>query len=408
MFSRLAAALTLSMLAAGAAAAQPRAGRSASLDQFAAALGVKLGGDDDQAVFDAAEAAMKAAPGGLYVKVPPGRYRLRRIRFGANSGFYAEAPQTVILTEVRDPTSKAEEAFVALDDPHATHWLFWGFILDGGWRYGRAPYQKAPEADPWLDHQHAVVLDNAYNGETDDDYRRRSPIGSQNPRGRLGEITIANFGGDGLRVSGGGGGMFSVLSVFNVGGRGVAFTAYDDGLSLIDIGGTGREGFYCGPACGNNRIEAMKIWFSGIRRLPGAGAGLLLDRADSNRIMALQVQDSAGDGVVLDHAIENTIDGGVQWHGAIPWMDAPVSALRLKSARKNRVTLSTSISPYAVQTYPAIKWQVRREAAKDDAGETNLVDILSAGLPEGPAALSGPLDASDQLTINGRKIGNWP
>jgi hypothetical protein len=89
-------------------------------------------------------------------------------------------------------------------------------------------------------------------------------------------------------------------------------------------------------------------------------------------------------------------------------MDAPVSALRLKSARKNRVTLSTSISPYAVQTYPAIKWQVRREAAKDDAGETNLVDILSAGLPEGPAALSGPLDASDQLTINGRKIGNWP
>jgi hypothetical protein len=408
VLSRLAAALTLSLLAAASAKAQTPAGPSRGLETFAASLGVTLGGGDDQAVFDAAEAAMKAAPGGLYVRVPPGRYRLRRIRFGANSGFYAEAPQTVILRQVRDPGSKTDDAFVALDDPHATHWLFWGFILDGGWRYGRAPYDKAPETDPWLDRQHAVVLDNAYNGETDDDYRRRSPIGAQNPRGRLGEITIANFGGDGLRVSGGGSSLFSALSVFNVGGRGVAFTSYDDGLNLIDIGGTGREGFYCGPACGSNRIEGMKIWFSGVRRLPGAGAGLLLDRADSNRIAALQVQDSAGDGVVLDHALENTIDGGVQWHGAVAWMDAPVSALRLKSARKNRVTLSTSISPYAVQAYPAIKWQVRRDAAKDDAGETNLIDILSAGLPEGPAALSGPLDPSDLLTINGRKIGKWP
>ena len=175
----------------------------------------------------------------------------------------------MVLQQVRDDASAAEEAFVALDDPYATNWLFWGFVVDGGWRYGRGAYAKAPESDPWLDRQHGVAFANAYNGDADARFRANSPLQTQNPRGRFGELTIANFGGDGLRVEGAGDDMVSVVSVDNVGGRGVAWRAYDNTIGLLDVGATGREGVYCGPNCASNRFGQLKIWYSGLRRLPG-------------------------------------------------------------------------------------------------------------------------------------------
>jgi len=393
---------------APAALAGPASGVR-TLESFAAAMGVRLGGANDQAVFDAAEAAMKASPSGLYVKVAPGRYRLNRIRFGSNSGFYAEAPQTVILQQVRPDASAVEEAFVALDDPYATNWLFWGFVLDGGWRYGRGAYGKAPETDPWLDRQHGVEFANAPSGLDDNHYRSNSPLGTQNPRGRYGELTIANFGGDGLRVKGGGDDMVSVVSVNNVGGRGVQWRSYDNDIGLIDIGATGREGFYCGPNCASNRFGQVKIWYSGLRRLAGASAGLVLDEADDNQFLGLEIQDAAGDGVVLDRAALNTIAGTVQWQGRIPWMESSIAVLTLKGASTNRVTLTASRPAYADQAYPAVRMLVR-DLQSPEAGfaRSNIIDILPFGLPAGPKALAGPLDASNVVTISGQARASRP
>jgi hypothetical protein len=401
----LAASPTLARPAASAGGQTPAslaqpAPEGRTLESFAAAMGVRLGGANDQAVFDAAEAAMKASPSGLYVKIAPGRYRLNRIRFGSNSGFYAEAPQTVILQQVRDDASAADEAFVALDDPYATNWLFWGLILDGGWRYGRGAYAKAPETDPWLDHQHGVEFVNAPNGVDDNHYRANSPLGAQNPRGRYGELTIGNFGGDGLRTKGGGDDMVSVVSVNNVGGRGVQWRAYDNEIGLMDVGATGREGFYCGPNCSSNRFGQLKIWYTGLRRLPGASAGLVLDRADDNQFLGLEVQDPAGDAVVLDRAGFNTIIGSVQWQGQIPWMEPKIAVLTLKGAATNRVTLTASRPAYADQAYPAVRMLIQA-LPSPEAGKvkSNIIDILSLGLPK---TLAGPLDSSNTVTIDGR------
>jgi len=386
---------------ASAQTPSPKGPHVRPLQSFADALGVRLGGASDQAVFDAAEAAMKATPGGLYVKVPPGRYRLHRIRFGSNSGYYSEAPQTVVLEQMRSSTSSEDTVFVALNDPYATNWLFWGFTLDGGWQYGRRPYADHPEQDPWLDHQHALSLTNTLSGVNDRKYRENSPIGAQNPRGRYGELLIANFGGDGLRAAGAGAQTVSAIQIFNVGGRGVAWTTYDNNASLIDIGGTGREGFYCGPNCGNNRLDTVKIWYSGIRRIAGASAGLLIDRGASNRLVGLQIQDTAGDGVVLDGGYDNSLDLGVQWQGEIAWMDAPVAALTLKGALFNRVTMNVSIPRYAAQRYPAVTRLLDDQIGPDKtASITNIIDILS-DLPPEVAIVSHPLALSNRLTVNG-------
>jgi hypothetical protein len=414
MLIRLVIAIAAFLVAAAPAEADPPAPPPSAdghgkvqgvrtLDSFAAALGVRLGGDNDQPVFDAAEAAMKASPTGLYVRVSPGRYRLNRIRFGANSGFYAEAPQTVVLQQLRDERSAAEEAFVALEDPFATNWLFWGFTLDGGWNYGRGAYAKAPETDPWLDHQHAIEFLNAPNGAEDDKYRAKSPIGAQNPRARYGELTIANFGGDGLRVMGGGGDTISNINIFNVGGRGVQWRTYDNNAAMIDVGGAGREGFYCGPNCGSNRFSDIKIWYSGQRHIPGAAAGLVVDRTDGNQFLGFQIQDSGGDAIVLVRAHANTFVGGVQWQGRIFWMDKMVSPLVLKGSSNNRVSLNTSIPDYADQHYPAINLQIRIEKAPVPS-KNNLIEILSEGLPEGRAAMAGAADPSNTITVNGLSL----
>ncbi|CAN5366192.1 hypothetical protein BH10PSE5_BH10PSE5_03220 [soil metagenome] len=373
-----------------------------SLASFAAALGVKLGSANDQRVFDAAEAAMKASPHGLYVKIAPGRYRLQRLRFGANSGYYADAPQTVILQQVRGPADAREEAFVALDDPYATNWLFWGLTLDGGWRYGRSPYEADPEKDPWLDRQHAISFANAVSGRGDECFRANSPIGAQTPRGRYGELLIANFGGDGLRASGAGSQTASAIQIFRVGGRGMAWTTYDNNAVMIDIGETGREGFYCGPNCSSNRFEAMKIWYSGTRRRKGSTAGLVLDRASSNRFSSLQLQDTTGDGVMIDRGQDNSLMLGVQWQGQIDWMDAPVAALILKGAKNNRVLLNASMMFYSSKAYPAVRFLVR-DLASDDAtfANGNILDIQSDGWPESAKAFEGPMESSNRLRLDG-------
>jgi len=242
-----------------------------------------------------------------------------------------------------------------LSDPNATDWLFWGLTLDGGWRYGQGEFARAPESDPWLDKQHGVAFLNAQAGPGDARFRANSPIGAQHPRGRFGELTIANFAGDGLRIAGAGGSMASAVSVFNVGGDGVRWQAYDDGGVMFDIGQTGRRGFYCGPNCANNRFDVVKIWYAGVRLLPGPAAGLVLDRADTNRFGDLQIQDPAGDGLVLDHSSGNTLIGGVQWQGQIPWMEASVAALRLMGATENQIALNLSVPGYAAQAYPSVK-----------------------------------------------------
>nr|QQZ51540.1 hypothetical protein JKL49_11445 [Phenylobacterium glaciei] len=102
----------------------------------------------------------------------------------------------------------------------------------------------------------------------------------------------------------------------------MAWTTYDNNAVMIDIGETGREGFYCGPNCSSNRFEAMKIWYSGTRRRKGSTAGLVLDRASSNRFSSLQLQDTTGDGVMIDRGQDNSLMLGVQWQGQIDWMDA--------------------------------------------------------------------------------------
>jgi hypothetical protein len=398
------------------------------LERFAAEAGIKIGtGGDDQPAFDAAERAMAAAARAersLHVRVPPGHYRLRRLRLPNRGGYYAD-PKTVILEQIAPADGGAPEAFVALADAYASFYLFWGFTLKGGWRerregFGAKPGDAGQEADPWLYHpappgrpdteakpgHTAIQLHGAFSGVDDPHYIRNSPIDSQNPRGRVGELEIEGFGGDGLSLRGAGANVFGPIQIFQVGGRGVVIDSYDNNLSALDIGGTGLEGLVLGPNGSCNRILPFKVWYSGRRRLSGHTAALRLDRCATNQLVG-QLQDASGGMVEADGCRGCTVVLGVGWAGEIASMDADIAAVTWRGkVRANSFVINAEIGPWQSQAYPSVKRLLRTGPdAEGQRPRGNTLLLNHEGWPDdrggwNPAWFDGPLDGNS-LIVNG-------
>lgn len=411
--------------------------RVEGLEKYAQIAGVKLGGGDDQPAFDAAMAAMKSAgPGGLYVKVPAGRYRLRRLRIGNRSGFFCD-PKSVILEQLPPADHNRPEVFVALSDPLATAWLFYGFALRGGWTHGRPGYsgrngEAAPESDPWLFRygaqdattgepeadayvgQTALRLHCAFSGEADRKYRANSPIGSQNPRGRVGELEIEGFGGDGANFQGAGVQLYGPIQVYRVGGRGLYVNGYDSKLAFVDVGETGLEGIVLGPNGSSNTMVAFKAWYSGGRRVAGHTSALRMDRCSSVQLFG-QLQDASGT-MITAHACRGCVAIiNMGYQGKIDSMDDDIAALALDGdARNNTFMINAAIGPWPMQAFPMVRKLLK---CKADGGKRrprrNVLIFNHEGWPDdqdvwNPAWFEGPMDgnlviANDQI----RQPGQW-
>jgi hypothetical protein len=344
--------------------------RIVGLERFAEVAGITLEDDVNiQPAIDAAKAAMLATPG-LYVKVPPGRYRLNRLRIPNLGGFFCD-PYTVVLTMVvGDPD--APEVFVANDTPYDTCGLLDGFILRGGWNYGQRGYAgPTQEDDPWLHQylaatgegadpedgaqvgQRALQLVLAYNGQdlepgtlklngdafppgskSDDAYRDRSPIESQNPRWRVANLVIEGFGGDGAFLQGSGENQFMAIHVFRVGGRGRVVNGYDARHTGWRIGDTGEEGLvFYGNGSAHDESDC-KAFYGGGRGLAGHMMGLRGHRC-SGVTFTGQIQDPKGGLAHFTATDECSWTGVWGWQGEISDMEADIAAITWKGRCRN-------------------------------------------------------------------------
>jgi hypothetical protein len=378
-----------------------------TLSSFAAALHRPLHGDDDQAVFEAAEAAMTTAAagkGGLYVSVDPGIYKLSHLTLGTNSGFFCAGPaQACVLQAVRPAADAEATCFVALKDPYAANWLFTGFTLAGGWSWGRTPYGSAPETDPWLDHQSGLCLDNAQSGPGDTAYVARSPVGSRHARGRVSELLIGGFGGDGFRISGAGANVIGPVAVFNVGGRGFVIDQYDSKFMALDAGQTGRSGVWLGPFGSSDFVQG-KVWFNGGRRLAGDNNGVHIDRGSGNTL-DLDIQDTTGDALVLDAATLNRVIARAGWQGELGKTDPATALVTLKGASHNTLEITAYVDR-TLQAFPEVRHLVADLKSPSAGFSTyNQIVINHRGWPGDKGGWNrdwffGPLDMTNQVIAN--------
>jgi hypothetical protein len=400
-------------------------GRTESLETYAQIAGIRLGRGNDQPAFDAAMAAMRRERG-LYVRVPPGSYKARSLRLHNRSGFVCD-PRTVVLEQLPPAPGRRWEPFVALADPLASHWVFYGFTLRGGWprsgaeRWADAARQDGLRADdspgPQLPREAGHVgvhLHGAFSGEADMAYRANSPSGAQNPRGRLGELEIEGFAGDGLSLRGAGAQVFGPIQVYRVGGRGAYVDTYDCKFGFIDVGETGLEGLVFGPNGSANIVTGFKAWYAGGRRVAGHTAALRLDRSSGLQLSG-QLQDPSGPMVVAEGVRGCTAVLGVGWQGRIDQMDQDIAALELSGdSRANTFVLNAAIGPYASQAYPGVKRLLRMKPAADGARPTrNTFVVNHEGWPGdagvwNDAWFQGPLDGN-LLLVNDqvRQPGQW-
>ena len=307
-----------------------------------------IGTSNDQTTWAAADAAIAAASGlgGLFIKVPAGAYSLNQVPPLRNRGGYFCDVGAVVLTQiVANPASPVP--FVSLHDAYVTGAVFDGFILRGGWTYGRAGYSgtggdQTPEQDPWLfqypnsisDPSHpdtgaqlgqcAVYLHWADSGVSDATYEAGSVIGSQLPRGRIANLLIEGFGGDALNISGAGANVIDNIAGQACGGRGFTCNGYDSAVSLIDMGGMGLEGINLGPNGSDMNLQAYKSWFAGQRNVAGHQAGVRLDRCAGVKLFG-EVQDPNGQCFVINAAKRCAIVGAAGWqNNACPLHDNAV------------------------------------------------------------------------------------
>ena len=158
-----------------------------TLESFAVALGVRLGGSDDGAVFAAANKAIIASKqsGGLAVALPMGV--IERTSVGLlldnNGGYFCPAPGQCTVQDVRTDASSVPTWIVSVNDPYATNLILSGITFYGAWTYGRGPYATSPETDPWLDNQGGVNITHAFSGVDDPHFIANSTVGSQVPAG---------------------------------------------------------------------------------------------------------------------------------------------------------------------------------------------------------------------------------
>lgn len=399
-------------------------GRVVGLEKYAQQVGLALvNGANIQPAIDAAFAAMKATPG-LYVKIPPGRYKLHRLRIPNQGGFFCDL-YTVILTQLMaDP--ETPEVFVANETPYDTFGLFDGFILRGDWNGGRVGYRGAAfgepeyEEDPWLFQyldatgegadpeigaqvgQRALQFILAYNGQdvdpdyefngvpvgpgvkSDNLYRANSPINSQNPRWRVGNLAIEGFGGDGAYLQGSGENQFSNIHVFNVGGRGRVVNSYDCCHRGWRIGQTGLEGLvFYGNGSAHDEPD-FKTFYAGGRRIPGHMMGLRGHRC-SGVTATGQVQDPASS---LAHftAIDGCRWNGVWgWQGVINDMDDDIAAIHWKGRCRDNQLMGLDVVNVE-EAHPTVAKVFRIEVetifGTDYYPENNQLMMIHRGFPD--------------------------
>jgi len=319
--------------------------RIVSLDYYAGLAGIDLtvDGVNIQPAIDLAEAQMQAPGGasapasGLYVYVPPGNYKLNKMRLYNRCGYFCNLGTVRLTCVVVNPA--APVPFVALGDIHAVSVVFYNFKhIEGGWTYGRAGYSGAggdlmPEQDPWLFQYGAVTTANsstpdstAQIGQTavylmwdfanDPAFIANSNDGvyGQEPRGLIGNLGVWDFGGDAYAFQGAGSLEVCNLACEGVGGRGLAINGYDSNFTAMDMGACGLEGITTGPNGSSIRILLGKIWFSGQRQIAGHQSAMRLDRSEGVQFLG-QLQDATGDMITAIGPTFCTIDAVCDYQG---------------------------------------------------------------------------------------------
>jgi hypothetical protein len=393
-----------------------------TLESFAVALGVTLGGVNDQPVFDAANAAIIAAKhsGGLAVSLPVGMtVRATHLLLDNNGGYFCPAPGQCKVQDAYAGPYAAPTYLVEINDPQATNIVLAGINFDGGWTYGAGAYASAPSSDPALDMRGGVNLVSAFNGAGDPLYVANSDIASQEPRKTIQDLVIARFAGDCFTETGAGSNTTHNVRTQRCGGYGMNLDTYDSNFSDLDLGESGRGGLYCHDNCAANRFSAVKIWYAGFRQITGATAGLDEEGATGNQFIGLEVQDDAGDCVRLDNVDLTRIVGSCQWQGAINALPPTVCALHGLGMIDSQIDLIVSLIDHAGQTYSTVNKLICDERSQRDTANTsyahhNDVRIDTEGFPQdfngfSQSWINGPFDTSNGLTINGvtRQPSAW-
>lgn len=405
------AAFLLAMAAADTALADPPAppaGEVRTLESFAAALGVSLGGADDGPVFEAANKAIVAAArsGGLTVALPVGRVERTSVTLllDNNGGYVCPAPGRCVVEAVRPSDSAAATWLVRVADPHATNLVLSGITFYGGWQWARAPYGAAPETDPWIERQGGVNIAHAFNGADDPAFMANSPTRAQTPSDHIENLVISGFGGDCLVVTGAGQNNYHNIRGQNCGGHGLVIDSYDNKFSDIDFGGVGRSCLFTRPAGGTNYIEG-KVWYCGFRLKSADDHGVRNDA--SGNLMQLIVQDTYGD-AIRNSGLTNSINAVVSWQGVMSPMDpGPISAYTCVGCAYNIVTLNASIWTEH-QAFPNVTRLYRDLSNGAQYGRNNIVTISERGWPQDHSVsiwtsfwFEGPLEVSNRITLNG-------
>jgi hypothetical protein len=374
-----------------------------TLDSFAAALGVTLGGPDDAQAINAANDAIAAArqSGGLAVALPVGVVvrTSAALRLDNDGGYFCPVAGRCTVRALRLSDSAAATWLVTVNDPYATNLVLSGMVLDGGWQSRRGPYLNAPERDPWLDKQGGVNIAHAFSGTDDGRFRANSRLGSQLPGDTIENLTIANFGGDCLAVAGAGGNFYRNIRVQNCGGHGLTINSYDNQFQSIDVGGMGRACLFFDGQGATDYLQG-KVWYCGLRLKRGDDQGVRLtaggDRLD------ITVQDAYGDAIYNSGQL-NVITAIIDWQGGIDRMDpGPISAYVCAGCDHNVVTLNAAIE-FKGQRYPNITRLYRDLVTDGRSGANNIVSINQMGWPVEDRAmwLTGPLDPSNRISVDG-------
>jgi hypothetical protein len=327
-----------------------------TLQQIAQKNGLTIGKANDQDVFNAAQAAQDAAKltGGLIVVLPLGTENVGSVAFGNNSGYACPVVMGCMLQQVRTSTDATNNAFISLDDPYATGWVLSGIYVNGGWSYGRAPYQGAPETDPWIGHQQGIAMINAFSGIRDDIFTANSSIGSQIPRGVIDHVVVANFGGMCFDIEGAGGTTGTVMQAQYCGTYDAYINTYDSHFFDLDFGSAGLSCLKSGTNGSVNEYHG-KSWYCGTRQPYAAGdTHGIWNQGGGNRFY-MTVQDTAGDGIREEYGQNNLFNVSVSWQGAISTMDANTTAFTSFGSAYDQVTMTTWVnnffSPHSNVTY---------------------------------------------------------
>ncbi|MCI3131951.1 hypothetical protein [Phenylobacterium aquaticum] len=321
-----------------------------------------VGTSDDTATFQA------AINSGEAIAVSPlsggGRYTVSSLTLLNNTCLVGVPRRTIIQSY-----ASGQPMFV-LHDPYVTFLHIWGLTLIGN---------KASQ--PTTGVHRAFYLINAFSGVSDPTYRANSPIGSQIPRHRIGEIVISGFKDDGMYLEGAGGNEYGPIQIVDCGGRGMYVNSYDNGFKGIDIGGSGLDGLVFGPNGSTNQWVGNKIWYSGQAQVSGQANNMVHDRGGGNIFAAFHLQDPAGSNMVLKGVAsgQNSIkfDGLIERQGAQTWYD-PTTAVEidLQGSGSNQINAVVS----ARNGVPKATYAIRNIAnGAMAAGVDNAINITQFG-----------------------------